>query len=146
MYLSILFGNISHYMNIINNITAICEFGLSLPKRWSIINQKCYNLIKKRFMKKKNAEVQSRRDFFKKAAKTVLPILGAVVLAGNPVLAKAVDPMGCTRGTCIGGCSGGCDSSCQFHCKGTCKAVCSDNCSTTCKAVCRNACNAGDYK
>lgn len=30
--------------------------------------------------KKKNEELQSRRDFFKKAAKGVLPILGMVVV------------------------------------------------------------------
>lgn len=34
--------------------------------------------------KNKNEELQSRRDFFKKAAKGVLPILGAVVLSGAP--------------------------------------------------------------
>ena len=41
--------------------------------------------------KKQNEELQSRREFFKKAVKGALPILGAVVLAGNPMLAKAVD-------------------------------------------------------
>lgn len=98
-------------------------------------------------MKKKNAEVQSRRDFFKKAAKAALPILGIAVLASNPVVAKAAETaMGCTRGTCSGGCTGGCDYTCQYHCYSTCKGVCADNCSTTCKGVCRNACNAGDYK
>lgn len=96
---------------------------------------------------KKNEELQSRREFFKKAAKGVLPILGAVVLAGAPAIVRATEnPMGCTGGTCTGGCSGGCDYSCKFHCSSTCKGVCSDSCSTTCKGVCRNACNAGDYK
>lgn len=98
--------------------------------------------------KMNNEELQNRREFFKKAAKGVLPILGAIVLANIPNISQATEksPMGCTSGTCAGGCSGGCDSSCKFHCKGTCKGVCSDNCSTTCKAICRNACNAGDYK
>ncbi len=34
---------------------------------------------------KKNEKLQSRREFFKKAAKGALPILGAIVLA-NPLL------------------------------------------------------------
>lgn len=49
-------------------------------------------------MEKKNCneELQSRREFFKKAAKGVLPILGAVVLAGAPAIVKAAEenPMG----------------------------------------------------
>ena len=32
----------------------------------------------------KNEELQNRREFFKKAAKSALPILGAIVLAGSP--------------------------------------------------------------
>ena len=39
---------------------------------------------------KKNEELQTRREFFKKAAKGALPILGAIVLAGTPgILAVA---------------------------------------------------------
>ena len=40
---------------------------------------------------KKKEELQSRRDFFKKAAKGVLPVFGAVVLAGVPNIMKAVE-------------------------------------------------------
>jgi CXXX repeat radical SAM target protein len=97
--------------------------------------------------KERNEELQSRREFFKNAAKGVLPILGAIALANMPGIANAAEvAMGCTGGTCSGGCSGGCDASCKFHCNITCKGICKDDCSTTCKAVCRNACNAGDYK
>ena len=39
----------------------------------------------------KNEELQSRREFFKKAAKGALPILGAVVLASAPGLANAAE-------------------------------------------------------
>ena len=58
---------------------------------------------------KKNEELQSRREFFKKAAKGALPIIGAMVLAHTPFLAKAADdsPMGC-RGNCSYGCGGAC--------------------------------------
>ena len=44
----------------------------------------------------KNEELQSRREFFKKAAKGALPILAAVALAGTPAIVNATtkDPMG----------------------------------------------------
>ena len=84
---------------------------------------------------KKNEELQSRREFFKKAAKSALPILGAIVLAGTPTIAKAVEkaPMGCT-GTCYGGCYGGCKG-CSTTCTGTCSHGCR-GCSTTCTGGC----------
>ena len=46
---------------------------------------------------KKNEELQSRREFFKKAAKGALPILGAILLAGMPNVVNAAQktPMGC---------------------------------------------------
>ncbi len=54
----------------------------------------------------KNEELQNRREFFKKAAKSALPILGAIVLAGAPQILKATEksPMGCNYG-CAGACS-----------------------------------------
>lgn len=72
---------------------------------------------------KKNEELQSRRAFFKKAAKGALPILGAIVLAGAPQLSKAADAMGCTIDACT--------ATCQGTCKGTCR-TCSHSCSTSC--------------
>jgi len=36
----------------------------------------------------KNEELQSRRQFFKKAAKGTRPILGAIALANMPLLAR----------------------------------------------------------
>lgn len=72
--------------------------------------------------KNKNEEIQSRREFFKKAAKGALPILGAVILANAPVIARATDsgaPMGCT-GTCYGRCDGSCKG-CRYTCSGGCK-------------------------
>lgn len=72
---------------------------------------------------KKNEELQSRREFFKNAAKAALPILGAVVLANAPVIARAANsdaPMGCSQSTCSGGCKNSC-TSCQYTCQGGCK-------------------------
>ena len=90
--------------------------------------------------KERNEEIQSRREFFKNAAKGALPILGAVLLANAPVIARAADSeatMGCT-GTCYGTCYGSCNG-CSTTCTGTCKHSC-DGCSTTCTGTCKNSC------
>ena len=44
----------------------------------------------------KNEELQSRREFFKKAAKSALLILGAILLSGAPQIINAAEksPMG----------------------------------------------------
>lgn len=83
----------------------------------------------------KNEELQSRREFFKKAAKGALPILGAIVLANAPAAINAAEkaPMGCT-GTCYGACYGGCKG-CSTTCTGTCSNGCR-GCSTTCTGGC----------
>ena len=72
----------------------------------------------------KNEELQSRREFFKKAAKAALPVVGAVVLASLPTAkAEAQYGWGCTsacKGSCSGKCTSctGCYGSCQGGCKG----------------------------
>lgn len=83
--------------------------------------------------KNKNEELQSRRDFFKKAAKGVLPILGAVVLANVPTIMSASEKsMGCNYG-CTAVCS---TSACQGTCQGTCKFTCTGTCKNYgCKGV-----------
>lgn len=93
----------------------------------------------------KNEELQSRREFFKKAAKGALPILAAVALAGAPNIISAAEksPMGCPYS-----CSGGCDASCT-GCKGSCRdactschGTCSGYCKTTCNGYCKDSCAA----
>lgn len=90
--------------------------------------------------KNRNEELQSRREFFKKAAKGVLPILGAVVLAGTPAIVKAAEesPMGCKYG-CSTGCYTSCNTGCKSGCYGTCKHAC-DGCKYTCDSTCKNSC------
>ena len=86
--------------------------------------------------KERNEEIQSRREFFKNAAKGALPILGAILLANAPVIARAADaeaPMGCTD-TCTGACYGSCKG-CSTTCTGTCSHGCK-GCSTTCTGGC----------
>ncbi|MCR4827278.1 MAG: Cys-Xaa-Xaa-Xaa repeat radical SAM target protein [Bacteroidales bacterium] len=85
---------------------------------------------------KENDEIQSRREFFKNAAKKALPILGAIVLAGTPnIIHAARKPMGCEIG-CENSCTGGCTGSCTYGCQTTCKGTCE----STCKGCCSNAC------
>lgn len=83
-------------------------------------------------MKKEEKELQSRRDFFKKAAKTALPILGAIVLASSPVISKAAVSMSCETT-----CSGVCRGNCHYTCRGTCRTSCEDRCDGTCEGTCK---------
>jgi len=85
--------------------------------------------------KKKNEELQSRRQFFKRAAKGALPILGAIALSNVPVIMNASEkPMGCS----YDGCSYTCSTSCYNDCKGSCKGC--KGCSNTCQGYCKNGC------
>jgi len=72
----------------------------------------------------KNKDLQTRREFFKAAAKGVLPILGLTLL-GPSILSscdKLDDLTGCSD------CSNGCEDSCADGCKSGCKGSCSAGC------------------
>ena len=93
----------------------------------------------------KNEELQSRREFFKKAAKGALPILGAIVLANAPVVLKATEkiPMSCNYACSVGcgsGCSGRCDGTCTDACSRGCSNYCNGGCNTTCLRTCEGYC------
>lgn len=107
-----------------------------------------FKIFKTMEKKNRNEELQSRREFFKKAAKGVLPILGATLLANTPLLVKATeeDPMGCNyscsyscsnscRGNCAGGCKGGCGGACSYSCQNTCKGSCEGSCRGGCSSM-----------
>lgn len=99
--------------------------------------------------KKEKEELQSRREFFKKAARNALPILGAIILASNPITLNAEeldDPLGCQwgcssgcKGSCGRACSTGCTNSCAGSCSGACKGGCSGNCKGSCSFGCRGS-------
>ncbi len=57
----------------------------------------------------------------KKAAKGVLPILGAAMFMNVPQVLCATESQCDCSGTCIGSCKGTCDGACAFTCKGSCK-------------------------
>lgn len=70
----------------------------------------------------KNEELQSRREFFKKAAKGALPILAGALLVSNPTITKAANIMDCS----------GCNNRCMNSCFNTCYKSCSGKCTGTC--------------
>lgn len=83
--------------------------------------------------KEKNEELQSRRGFFKKAAKGALPILGLIALTSMPLNASAGTHESHREKACFSSCSGSCDG-----CKG-CSGACKDDCENCCKG-CENSC------
>ena len=95
-----------------------------------------------------NNNLKSRREFFKEAARKALPIIGAVALMSNPVIAKAVENenLGC-NGYCAQHCSSGCASTCTGRCVGTCEhscqGTCTDACARGCAGYCNHTCSGG---
>ncbi len=125
--------------------------------------------------KKSNEELQNRREFFKKAAKAALPVVGAVVLANqifaqshsafrssiNPIFGGCSDCTGhCAtcQDSCYGSCTGTCDNTCSGTCDGSnsagnpntscsysCSGSCAGGCSGTCYRTCSRSCSGYTY-
>ena len=93
--------------------------------------------------KKQNEELQSRREFFKKAAKAALPVVGAVVMSSLPFAKAEATKTGCNNNTCMYGCSGGCYNGCQRTCYGSCKNDCQQGCYMGCRNTCQGTCSGG---
>ena len=85
-----------------------------------------------RFMSnsKKNEELQSRREFFKQAAKAALPVVGAAILASVPFVKSEA--------------ANGCYSGCMYGCGGNCYGEC-EGCQNSCYGSCKGSCNANAY-
>lgn len=80
--------------------------------------------------KKKNEELQSRREFFKRAAKSALPILGAIALTQLPFVVKSHESqitLDCSV-YCAGGCRDTCNNTCDDTCRGNCVGTCNERC------------------
>lgn len=95
--------------------------------------------------KMNNEELQSRREFFKKAAKATLPMIAAVALASAPAIVNAAEatPMGCSSGcytTCSATCKGTCVGGCNSKCSG-CGTACGHGCATGCSGGCTGCLN-----
>lgn len=71
-----------------------------------------------------NEELQSRREFFKDAAKASLPIFGLAVL-GTGLFSSCEREEGDKKTThSCNGCSGSCSSSCSGSCDDSCTGDC----------------------
>lgn len=87
--------------------------------------------------KNKNEEIQTRREFFKKAARATLPVLGAVVLSSLPF--QQVEAHDCGS-SCSSTCYRGCQYGCGYNCNGLCRDNCTRTCYNTCKTTCDSTC------
>ena len=86
----------------------------------------------------KNEELQSRREFLKKAAKGALPILGLAIMANVPMISNAAESEYCT---CAGDCKGACSRGCSTTCYNQCYASCKNGCQYSCRSTCDSSCN-----
>ena len=89
--------------------------------------------------KKRNEEIQSRREFFKNAVRSALPILGTILLANVPMVSKAVqeEKMNCSY-SCTAWCADNCSGRCKGGCTTACERTCSSYCNSTSSGTCRS--------
>lgn len=91
-------------------------------------------------MKKKQNEIISRRQFFKKSVYVALPMLGIMTSGCNSFQSALMDSL-YNRGSGSGsgerrGYDGGSNNGCGNLCTTTCSSLCTD----TCKGYCTNTC------
>lgn len=99
------------------------------------------NLIFESILLKENNQEESaisRREFFKKTARKVLPMVGLVIASSIPFSSSAFDT---SPQYCNGNCTGLC-TSCTGGCKGACKG-CQGSCENGCQTTCGNGCGRG---
>ena len=106
----------------------------------------------------KNKELLSRRSFFKRTVKKMLPMLGTFVAAPT-IVVSTLSSCRCTgcEAACMDNCEGGCVQSCQgsatstacSNCSSSCSgsstsntcSSCANDCSSSCKETCKEACS-----
>ena len=81
--------------------------------------------------------LQSRRSFFKNAAKSALPIISIAIAAHIPAIGVASTGCEQCRDVCTG-CQFGCG---QNNCGRYCKAACQTNCEYKCDRGCEKGNN-----
>lgn len=96
--------------------------------------------------KDEKEELQTRRQFFKKAAKSILPMLGAVAIGPSTILSAMTS---CTKSGCDG-----CEAECMDNCGSSCSELCDSSstssacsgcasgCASACEGACSNACTS----
>ncbi len=103
-----------------------------LPRQQYIISNNTHNVM--------NTDIQSRREFFKNAAKAALPVLGLAIVSSIPSVSSNARESPMT--SCIFGCSGSCSGGCENSCYGTCSNGCYKSCSRGCTEVCGGGCGS----
>lgn len=103
------------------------------------------NLGETRMENSNNNETQSRRQFFKEAAKKALPILGTVALKDNSMIAQTIQKVStdCNHSSCSNTCKTTCETMCGKSCIGYCRSGCDDYCAGSCKEGCAVGCKGG---
>lgn len=94
-------------------------------------------------------ELQTRRQFFKKASQKVLPMIGAFIAAPTIISTTLTS---CSCDGCEAACMDDCQSTCGFDCANSCSSSsynssiedddCANNCSSSCKSTCSTACDS----
>lgn len=90
-----------------------------------------------------NEEFQSRREFFKKAAKMALPIMSIIAIpqiltsCDKDLWEEAEPTCRSCGGTCKNTCEKACSSNCELTCEDRCDHGCKNTCKSTCSATCR---------
>lgn len=94
--------------------------------------------------KQRKEELQSRREFFKKATQKTIPIIGLMLLSSPVKLwASSISPCDCARnckGDCESDCGLNCASGCYRDCSTDCKGSCYKGCKTSCDGSCTDSC------
>ena len=85
----------------------------------------------------KNEVLQSRRQFFKNAAKKVIPVIGLLIVEQvAPIEAATTSCYGYCGATCVGTCFNTCYNSCLGDCRLQCTGTCMGGCYTACGGWC----------
>lgn len=92
----------------------------------------------------KRKELLSRRSFFRRISKSVLPVVGAVIFSnlpvpGNALVRESYNCKGNCDATCLWLCAIGCTNECLITCEVSCKYSCNDGC-VSCSDVCKQDC------
>lgn len=78
--------------------------------------------------------LQTRREFFKKATKSILPIVGFITL--GPMTFSSCEK---EIGSC-NDCSNGCATNCDYSCSGVASSSSCRSCSSSCSGSCHSSC------
>lgn len=88
--------------------------------------------------------IQNRRQFFKEAAKSAIPVLFSLTIIPTFVSCnkdKSIEDSFSCDGTCNAECSSTCTTSCTGACSKDCSAECGNSCKNGCLGTCKSGCS-----